>query len=128
MGFTLKEDRIMPRYVDSEYVAKILAALGNSTRLMLVERLSKAETFAGLSISELSEESGLTRQAITKHLETLADAGLVRRFKHGRATWYELKDEPIKSAIAALTAVVKHRKRSQQSLKQFKESISLRMK
>jgi DNA-binding transcriptional ArsR family regulator len=108
---------------DTEFVAKILAALGNSTRLALVKRLSTTETFGGQSISELAEETGLTRQATTKHLEVLADAGLLSRMKPGRATYYELKSEPVSRAIEALTAVVKQQVRSQQSLRLYREKF-----
>jgi len=107
--------------VDADLIAKIFAALGSPTRLALVKRLSKAETFGGQSISELAEETGLTRQAITKHLEVLASAGLVSRVKPGRATYYELKSESVSHAIDALAVVVKQRARSQQRLKVFKE-------
>lgn len=86
-------------------------------RLALVKRLSTAETSAGLSITELTENSGLTRQAITKHLEALEAAGLVGRLKLGRATWYKLKDRPIEFAIHSLTAVAGQRAKSQERLK-----------
>ena len=104
-------------------ITKILAALGNLTRLALVEQLSMAETFAGQSISELAESSGITRQAVTKHLEVLAEAGLVSRLKPGRATWYELKVEPLKAAIEALTSVANQHQRSQQRLKKFAREV-----
>ena len=55
--------------------APVFAALGDPTRLRLVARLC-AE--GPLSITQLSEGSGVTRQAITKHLNSLADAGLAR--------------------------------------------------
>lgn len=102
-------------------VAKILAALGNTTRLALVKRLSVAETFGGQSISELAEGSGLSRQAITKHLEALAKAGLVTRWKPGRSTWYELNSAALDRASETLTAVSKQRSRSQQKLNSYKK-------
>jgi DNA-binding transcriptional ArsR family regulator len=101
----------------SDPLAKALAALGHPARLVLVERLSTAETFAGLSITELTENSGLTRQAITKHLEALEEAGLVIRLKLGRATWYELNRKPIELAINSLAAIANQRARSEEKLK-----------
>lgn len=97
-------------------LSKILATLGNPTRLALIERLSQAETFAGQSISELTEGSGLSRQTITAHLELLADAGILTRFKPGRATWYELKIEPLKVAIDALTQIANQQQQTQKKL------------
>ena len=103
--------------------ATILAALGHPTRLELVKRLADAETFGGQSISELSEGTGLTRQATTKHLEALAAAGLVIRRKPGRATWYELKIEPLHTVLDALAAIAKNRKQRQREMKAYKEKI-----
>jgi len=117
----------MPGKAKSDSVAQILAALGNPTRFALVKRLSTAETFAGLSIVELTAASGLTRQAITKHLETLEEAGLVIRRKPGRATWYELKKEPIQSVIEALSAVANLRAESQRKLKAAERSFRAKL-
>ena len=55
--------------------APIFAALGDETRLRIVARLC-AE--GPLSIVSLSQDAPVTRQAVTKHLHALADAGLVR--------------------------------------------------
>src|SRR5438045_8896324 len=54
--------------------APLFAALGDETRLKLVSRLCSE---GPLSIVRLSEGTDVTRQAITKHLRALADAGLV---------------------------------------------------
>jgi DNA-binding transcriptional ArsR family regulator len=119
----METGKSMADSTDTELVANILAALGSSTRLELVKRLSMAETFGGQSICELAAKTGLTRQAITKHLEVLGRAGLVSRKKPGRATWFELKSEPISRAIEALSAIAKQRARSQQRLKLYKERL-----
>ena len=68
--------------------APVFAALGDATRLRLVGRLSVE---GPLSIVRLSEGIDVTRQAITKHLQALADAGLVRDRKDGRERIFELK-------------------------------------
>ena len=54
--------------------ATVFAALGDPMRLSLVGKLSVAPR---LSISRLTEGSALTRQAITKHLRVLENAGVV---------------------------------------------------
>jgi DNA-binding transcriptional ArsR family regulator len=61
--------------------APVFAALGDETRLALVARLAGGEP---KSISQLSEGSRLTRQAITKHLRVLERAGIVRCTQAGR--------------------------------------------
>jgi DNA-binding transcriptional ArsR family regulator len=75
--------------------APVFAALGDATRLGLVARLC---VDGPLSIARLSDGAGVTRQAITMHLHTLADAGLVQHNRLGRERIWEL--EPRRLAIA----------------------------
>ena len=67
--------------------APVFAALGDPTRLALVRRLS---TEGPLSITRLSEGSGITRQAITRHLHALGEVGLVRGEREGREHLFSL--------------------------------------
>jgi DNA-binding transcriptional ArsR family regulator len=75
--------------------APVFAALGDATRLRLVGRLC---VDGPLSITRLSEGAGVTRQAITKHLHTLADAGLVRDTRRGRERIWELEAKRLTKA------------------------------
>jgi DNA-binding transcriptional ArsR family regulator len=77
----------------------VFAALGEATRLRLVARLCAD---GPLSIARLSEGAGVTRQAITKHLETLAVAGLVRHSRRGRERIWELKPKRLEKAQRCL--------------------------
>jgi DNA-binding transcriptional ArsR family regulator len=70
----------------------VFAALGDSTRLALVAKLCGGEPH---SISQLTEGSKLTRQAITKHLRVLERAGFVRCVHAGRESRFEFDPEPI---------------------------------
>jgi DNA-binding transcriptional ArsR family regulator len=66
--------------------AALFAALGDETRLRLVSRLSHD---GPMSIARLTTEFAVTRQAITKHLRVMEEAGLVRNTRHGRESlWY----------------------------------------
>ena len=67
--------------------APIFAALGDSTRLQIIGRLATGEP---LSIATLTTGTGVTRQAITKHLLVLGHAGLVRSKWRGRERKWEL--------------------------------------
>jgi DNA-binding transcriptional ArsR family regulator len=71
----------------STNAAPVFAALGDSTRLTLVRRLS-AE--GPQSITRLTTGSGITRQAITRHLQALGEVGLVQDAKQGRERVYAL--------------------------------------
>ena len=65
----------------------VFAALADRTRLGLLRRLS---VDGPLSITRLSAGSGVTRQAITRHLEALGAAGLVRNVRRGRERVFDL--------------------------------------
>jgi DNA-binding transcriptional ArsR family regulator len=65
----------------------VFAALADATRLSLLGRLS---VDGPLSITRLSEGTGVTRQAITRHLYALGNAGLVRNARRGRERVWEL--------------------------------------
>lgn len=82
--------------------APVFAALGEATRLRLVGRLC---TEGPLSIARLSEGAGVTRQAITKHLRTLADAGLVRGTRSGRERIWELETRRLERARRCLDQI-----------------------
>lgn len=73
----------------------IFAALGDETRLALVMRLGSVGPH---SIAQLAAESHLTRQAITKHLEVLATAGLVSSEKRGRERIWNFEADELADA------------------------------
>jgi DNA-binding transcriptional ArsR family regulator len=60
--------------------APVFAALGDPTRLRLVAVLCAG---SALSIAQLTAGTAITRQAVTKHLEVLADAGIVHDIRQG---------------------------------------------
>jgi|SRR5579859_1927298 len=72
--------------------APVFAALGDETRLKLLAKLCRGRRY---SISQLTEGSKLTRQAITKHLRVLESAGIVHSVRAGRESLFELDPEPI---------------------------------
>ena len=61
--------------------APVFAALGDTTRLALVARLSDGRP---RSIAQLTDGLDLTRQGVTKHLRVLEQAGLVASRRVGR--------------------------------------------
>lgn len=82
--------------------APIFASLGDATRLHLVSRLSAQ---GPLSIAQLTEDSRVSRQAVTKHLNVLAEAGLVRDFRQGRERVWELKTRRLEEARRCLELI-----------------------
>lgn len=82
--------------------APVFAALGDPTRLRLVARLSGGEP---LSITQLASGARVTRQAITKHLHVLADAGLVQGIRQGREQLWELTPQQFLAARRCLDLI-----------------------
>ena len=75
--------------------APVFAALGAATRLKVVAKLCSD---GPASTAGLSHGAGVTRQAITKHLDTLEAAGIVRSNRSGRERIWEI--EPARLAKA----------------------------
>lgn len=73
----------------------VFGALGDATRLRLLGRLS---VNGPLSITRLSRGTGVTRQAITKHLHTLGAAGLVCHARRGRERLWALDRRRLETA------------------------------
>src|SRR5439155_19613449 len=80
----------------------VFVALGDPIRLRLLGRLSAD---GPLSITRLSRGSGVTRQAITKHLHTLGAAGLARHARRGRERLWELDRRRLEPARGYLTPI-----------------------
>ena len=80
----------------------MFAALGDTTRLKLVSRLCAD---GPLSITRLSEGTGVTRQAITKHLRSLSDAGLVRHARAGRECVWQFEPKRLERARRCLDQI-----------------------
>lgn len=82
--------------------AAVFAALGDATRLALLARLNDGQ---GRSINTLAAAGPLTRQAVTKHLHVLEQAGLVRSRRAGRETQFMLRGEAIAAARKYLEGI-----------------------
>jgi len=82
--------------------APVFAALGDQTRLELVARLCSN---GPQSIVRLSEGANVTRQAITKHLHVLAEAGLIRSTRAGREQVWEILPRRVAEARQFLVLI-----------------------
>ena len=84
--------------------APLFAALGDKTRLRLVSRLCDD---GPMSITRLTVGSSVTRQAITKHLRVMQEAGLVRSTCHGRERVWQLEQRRLADARRYLALISK---------------------
>jgi DNA-binding transcriptional ArsR family regulator len=86
------------------HAGPVFSALGDETRLALVARLCAG---GPQSIARLTAGSDVTRQAITKHLDVLAGAGLVRGVRRGRECIWELDPDRLDDARSYLEKISK---------------------
>jgi DNA-binding transcriptional ArsR family regulator len=98
--------------------APIFAALGDPTRLSLVAKLCAGPP---CSIAKLTEDTRLTRQAVTKHLRVLQQARLVRSARAGRESRFELNPGPIVASKHYLELVSKQWDDALERLRDFVE-------
>ena len=99
--------------------AAVFGALGDGTRLRLLARLSSG---GPASIARLSRRSRVTRQAITRHLEVLSQAGLVRDDWRGRERVWRLETQRLAAARAYLALVSRRWDDALGRLKRFVEA------
>jgi DNA-binding transcriptional ArsR family regulator len=83
-------------------VDAIFSALSDGSRRDVMTHIS---TLGEASASELAERMPISRQAIVKHLASLADAGLVAAERRGRQVRYRLTPAPLNDATRWLAEV-----------------------
>ncbi|MEO5668770.1 MAG: metalloregulator ArsR/SmtB family transcription factor [Bdellovibrionota bacterium] len=98
--------------------AETFAALGDPIRLSLVTKLIGSEP---RSISDLTEGTRVTRQAITKHLRVLENVGVVHSVKHGRESLFKLDPKPLASMQEYLAVIASQWDDTLKRLKTFVE-------
>src|ERR1700736_1279742 len=97
--------------------APVFAALGDETRLRLIAVLCAG---GAMSIAQLTSGTQITRQAVTKHLHVLADAGLVRDVKSGRERLWEFELRKLEEARHSLEVIAQQ---WEQALLQLKRVV-----
>ncbi len=98
--------------------APLFAALGDQTRLRLVSRLCEG---GPMSIAKLTAGSEVSRQAITKHLRVMEDAGLVSATRQGRESLWELETARLVDARRSLKQIADDWDSALYRLKKFVE-------
>ena len=85
----------MAKYSTSP-IDRTFSALSDPTRRQILLQL---EGQPGLSVSELARPLSLKLPGLMKHLDVLADAGLITRSKTGRTVSVHLSVEPMREAM-----------------------------
>ncbi|MFJ7218671.1 ArsR/SmtB family transcription factor [Amycolatopsis sp. NPDC098790] len=81
--------------VDEEALDRAFTALGDPVRRALIARLSRGEA----TVNELAEPFAITKQAVSRHIQVLEQAGLITRSRDGQRRPCHL----VPSALEALT-------------------------
>lgn len=86
--------------------ARVLKALANESRLMIVDRLSRGETSAG----ELVALVGSDASTVSKHLAVLRAHGIVEDRREGSSVYYRLLTPCVLNFFACATDVLRQRR------------------
>ncbi len=78
----------------TDALSQTFAALADSTRRALLERLRRGEA----TVSELAEPFDMTLAAVSKHLRVLENAGLVTRSREAQYRPAQLDARPLAAA------------------------------
>ena len=77
-------------------ITKIFKAIADPTRRDIFHALVVAAV--ALPITQISNQFQMTRQGVTKHIKTLAEAGLVKIESQGRERYCFADPKPLKEA------------------------------
>lgn len=99
-------------------IAPVFAALGDETRLHIVEKLCVGNA---MSIAQLTAGTTLTRQAITKHLRVLARSGLAHDVKAGRERLWKCEPSRLQDARRSLDHIARQWDHALANLKKIVE-------
>lgn len=81
--------------MDFERQVKLFKALGDPTRLCIINLLSEGE----LCVCEIIPKTGKSQPTTSAHLKILYEAGLVRSRKEGLSVYYRLSEPGIMDLI-----------------------------
>ncbi len=87
--------------------AKVLKALANESRLMIVDRLNRGEC----SVGELTELVGSDVSTVSKHLALLRAHGIVEDRREGNLVYYRLLTPCVCNFLTCATQLLKERSR-----------------
>src|SRR5215831_7521858 len=96
--------------------APLFAALGDETRLQILMRLSAS---GPESIAQMSAKAAVSRQALTKHLRVLSDAGFIIGERRGREHVWQLRPQRFRDIHAHLERISKQWDEALERLRAF---------
>ena len=76
--------------IQSTTIDSVIRALADPTRRSVYERIASSDE---ITVVDLTKGSGVTQGAISQHLKTLKQAGLVAERPDGRKVYYRVQPE-----------------------------------
>ncbi|HEY8594648.1 MAG TPA: metalloregulator ArsR/SmtB family transcription factor [Devosiaceae bacterium] len=99
--------------MEDDQLDRVLRALADPTRRRIINTLKRrsGQSLFELCVASVAEGVGpLTRQAISRHLQVLQDAGIVTTRWKGRTKLHTLDEAPIHQAIGRVGVECTHGK------------------
>jgi len=90
---------------DAQQVAEIFKVLGDTTRVKILQIISKRE----LCVCDITAVTQMSQSCISHQLQLLRSARLVKYRKEGKMVWYSLDDEHISTLIKQTIEHIKDR-------------------
>lgn len=87
--------------IHANQAANLLRALANENRLMIMCTLLAGE----LSVGELNNKIPLSQSALSQHLASLREAGLVSTRKEAQTVYYQVRGDDAHKIIAVLRSI-----------------------
>jgi len=76
--------------IEAAAITNVMRALGDPTRRAVYERIAGTDE---ITVIELTRGSGVTQGAVSQHLKSLKQAGLVAERPEGRKVFYRARPE-----------------------------------
>ena len=86
--------------------ARLLKALGNETRLKIIDRLSDGECHVG----ELVDLMRCDQSTVSKHLSVIRSVGVVEDERRGNTVYYRLLTPCVLDFFSCASKVIRERK------------------
>jgi ArsR family transcriptional regulator len=88
-----------------QLVARRFAVLGEPMRLRLLQDLTEGER----SVNALAARSGGTQANVSRHLQTLAGEGLIKRRREGTQVFYSVADPSVFDMCAVVCGGIREK-------------------
>ncbi len=99
--FDLTNDTAALFQASAGEAAKLLRALGNERRLMILCQLGDGER----SVGQIAPFVGLSQSALSQHLAVLREEGIVATRREAQTIWYRINDPAALKVVATLAEI-----------------------